>query len=469
MCCSGFLNMISGVGHDIAGLEAKFGLDNAIHVTRLIEHGVKHVKQLIKDYKIECDMQEVPITYPALVQSQLHTIKRLKEATIRLECSREQFPVLNAADTRQTTGIDEALSGFVSTQSALVNPFKLTRGILNKVVKPLRNVSVFERSPVSRVDRLRDDGAYIAHIDGRTDVAIKAPRLVIATNAYTSGVPGLSNRFAPVHVVNMVTRPLTEAELDLSGGISKGFSLYTFHEILLAIRLTADRRILLSSGDIRYASGDELHNKAILAEMTVWLEGMIPIYYPHFNHLNLKAEYSWEGVIAINLNDMPCIGEHPSYENLYHSLVYNGHGVALANISGRIIADLVANSKSIVRGPQLRALPAIKFERNNGSTESLNTLVLVDRMIFPIPQNFLLRRLIFDIYVGVLRWHDRSLDVIAFKDRAIPVMISFETCYLAAVGLVVTGIAVGVYIFGSTSQIYMVGIALFIAQLVFRK
>lgn len=488
--------MISGVGHDLKDLTSRFGLDKAKDIARIVERGVDHVLDMISKYDIDCDKQDVDILYPALIKAELKCINSFMTEAKKL-LHEDTFYLLSKDDAHEVTGLSCVHGAFASNKSALINPYKLVRGILNKVIEPIPSIKVYENTKVQKIHYISDNEIKVDVTNESNELSrIQCRSIMICTNAYTTGMSPFKQYFAPIHVTHIVTRPLSDDEVRLispsfvhkqrnnnpqigvltplstsessAKGRSKGLSIYTLHELLLAIRLTIDNRLLLATGDISYFANDVLHRPS--PTIALYLEKVISVYYPQLKHLHLKADYIWEGVIAVNLNDVPCIGQLQKYPGIYHSLIYNGHGVALANFSGRIISDLFvktnnkisrmltggmhnnvslqdtvayisSNRKESTLTKEERKEGSIITDNLHGTVDTVDTVdfeILVDMFIFPIPKGYV-RLIVFEIYVGLLRISDNRIDYEAFGEKYVPKKSIFYSKTFKLVMFVICG------------------------------
>ena len=55
----------------------------------------------------------------------------------------------------------------------------------------------------------------------------------------------------------------------------------------------------------------------------------------------LEITEQWSGPIAFALDFLPAVGCTGRYRNIYYSVGYAGHGLALASYAGTMIADLM--------------------------------------------------------------------------------------------------------------------------------
>jgi glycine/D-amino acid oxidase-like deaminating enzyme len=53
-----------------------------------------------------------------------------------------------------------------------------------------------------------------------------------------------------------------------------------------------------------------------------------------------RIEHRWAGTLGLTLDRICSMGVSGAHRNVYHALGYSGHGVALALLAGRVLADL---------------------------------------------------------------------------------------------------------------------------------
>ena len=59
---------------------------------------------------------------------------------------------------------------------------------------------------------------------------------------------------------------------------------------------------------------------------------------------DVKIDYAWGGTLAITMRRMPSFGR--SGANVYWAQGYSGHGIAMANMGGKLIAEAIAGQAS---------------------------------------------------------------------------------------------------------------------------
>jgi glycine/D-amino acid oxidase-like deaminating enzyme len=68
------------------------------------------------------------------------------------------------------------------------------------------------------------------------------------------------------------------------------------------------------------------------------MHGVLARYFP--GAAAAPVEHRWSGALGITLDRICSMGVTGEHRNVYHALGYSGHGVALALLAGRVLADL---------------------------------------------------------------------------------------------------------------------------------
>jgi glycine/D-amino acid oxidase-like deaminating enzyme len=192
-----------------------------------------------------------------------------------------------------------------------------------------RGVTIYEGTPVTRLDA------------GPPAVAItpggmaRAPKAVLAVNAWAVGWPQLRRRLVAWSSYIVLTAPAPEkiAEILWTGG-----ELITdLRTSVRYFRTTRDGRIAFGGGGGRASSKiDESFTRDARAVQEA-AEGFRRLF-PSFAEVPL--EDAWGGPIDVSPTHLPSFGSlEPG--NVFYALGYTGNGVAPSNLAGRVIADLV--------------------------------------------------------------------------------------------------------------------------------
>jgi glycine/D-amino acid oxidase-like deaminating enzyme len=195
---------------------------------------------------------------------------------------------------------------------------------------------LYEGTPVTRVER--EAGRYRLATPRGT---VSAEKVVYATNGYTHLIPGMRSKQAPAFAYIVVTEPLTpeqRAAIGWSGRetIEDGRNFMHFY------RLLRDGRVLMGGGPGLVPFGRNMDHDA---SPRAWehLERFIGETFPALR--GVRVAHRWGGAFSVTADMTPQIGTLDGGGAVY-SVGCTGHGVALAQMNGQVIRDLVLGRKT---------------------------------------------------------------------------------------------------------------------------
>ena len=198
----------------------------------------------------------------------------------------------------------------------------------------------FARSPVTAITR---DGAGWRLKTPRG--TLRAPRVVVATNGYSSEdlPPWLRARYLPVQSSVIVTRPLTRAEQQVQGWTSDQMA-YDTRFLLHYFRKLPDGRFLFGMrGGLRATPGAEA---AIRRRIRADFRAMFPAW------AGVEITHDWAGLVCLMPQLTPFCGPVPDMPGVLAGLGYHGNGVAMATHTGALLSDLARGRTPRGRYPQ---------------------------------------------------------------------------------------------------------------------
>ncbi|NIM28744.1 MAG: FAD-dependent oxidoreductase [Gammaproteobacteria bacterium] len=191
--------------------------------------------------------------------------------------------------------------------------------------------------PRTRVDAWSKDAGQ--HVLETPAGALRAKRVIVACNGFMpEHLHGtLLGRPLPYQSNIVVTRPLTEAELDAHRWRNPCPSIEARH-LYVYFRMLPDRRLLLGGrGD---ASGEP--GKAV--DVYRRLEGRIAAIWPHWR--DVAVTHRWRGLVCFTSGLRPSIGKFPDDPSVMFGFGYHGNGVNTATWAGRELAYWLAGANS---------------------------------------------------------------------------------------------------------------------------
>ena len=236
--------------------------------------------------------------------------------------------------------VPESALGIRGAKGALLDPLagRLNGFALLQALRPVlvaQGVALHEHSRVVRVRVARE----IALETARGEVRAKS--LVLATNGYTPALGFFRNGVLPLHSHALATAPLAPDDWARIGwGHWDAFS-DDKSRVTYATR-TPNGRLLLGGGGnpaYSYRYGSQVAAKpAAIARAQPFMQRILSQYFPGAAHAPI--EHAWSGVLGITLDRVCSIGVGGPNNNVFHALGYSGHGVSLALLAGKILADL---------------------------------------------------------------------------------------------------------------------------------
>lgn len=198
-----------------------------------------------------------------------------------------------------------------------------------------RGVQLFEHTQVTAVR----EGATIELVTPRGTVSARA--IVIATSGYTPRLGYFRTGLLPVISHVIATAPVPE-ELLAKLGLDRVAGFFDDSPRLAYCSVLPDRRLVFGGGSTA-AYGYRFGNATAFAAQpddagARAVHATFASYLPEL--ADLPITHRWSGPLDLTLVRHCAIGVRGDHRNVYYGVGYSGHGITLANLAGRVIADL---------------------------------------------------------------------------------------------------------------------------------
>jgi gamma-glutamylputrescine oxidase len=101
--------------------------------------------------------------------------------------------------------------------------------------------------------------------------------------------------------------------------------------------------------------GGENYTRRFPADIKSFVRKYLLELYPQL--AAARIDYGWGGTLAVTMNRMPCFGRlDPA---VFYALGYSGHGVQMATLAGKLIAEAVAGTAE--RFDVMARIPSPRF------------------------------------------------------------------------------------------------------------
>jgi gamma-glutamylputrescine oxidase len=319
--------LIFGLAPSQKALTAQVGHEDAHRLFDLSIEALDSTRALIDTYAIACDY----VANHVHVATKPRHVRELTEWAGELhgEYGYESARLLNRDELQSHVCSELYLGGLLDSRSGHLHPLKYTQGLARAA--ELEGVRIFENTRVLRYDSGSDRG-------GSGGVAVRSSRgvvhcehLILCGNAYLDGVaPPLARRILGVGTYIVATEPLDPAKA--RGLLPSNAAAADINWILDYFRLTADHRLLFG-GRVSYSAMQPPH-------LTESMRKRVVRVFPAL--ADVRVDYTWGGYLDITMSRAPDFGRLAP--NVYYLQGFSGHGMALAGLAGKLVAEAVSGT-----------------------------------------------------------------------------------------------------------------------------
>ncbi|PHS65512.1 MAG: FAD-dependent oxidoreductase [Thalassobium sp.] len=368
----GFNMTLFGVEPEVTLL--RWGREKTREAQAYMQQAVQYVKGLIESENLDSDYEHtgmLRIAYTDKQERRLQkTFKLLSDIT-----KPGSFEYLGGEETQRLLNSPHIKGAIYEPETGILDPIKHVRSLKNLAER--EGAEIFENTKVISI--AKDHAGVVVHTD---TAAIRAKKLVIATNAWTHNLkssPKVANRQAPVWTYQIVTEPLT-AEQWKSINWEKRMSIEDNRQLVHYMRITHCGRITIGGGSIGLEYNDKKMN--LWKNENTWanLEQHLKWIFPTLS--DIKVHYKWGGCVSVNMDMTPEIG-FLGDQSIIYATGCIGHGVSLTQLNGKLIADLVL-----------------------GNNTDLTKFWIVNRNAIPMPPGSMLRYAGTKLIEGILKTID---------------------------------------------------------------
>ncbi len=197
-----------------------------------------------------------------------------------------------------------------------------------------RGVTICEDTPALRVV----EGERVRVVTPSGEVRAKA--VVLATGAYTPALGYFRSEVLPLSSLVIATEPLAPerwAELGYPG--QSGFS--DDLDRIAYGGMTSGGQLVFGGGSNRayaYHFGGRTHHVRPPTRGYAAVARRLYRYLPRTE--GLRITHRWTGTLSITLSRSCAMGVRGEHRNVFYAHGFSGHGIVMANLAGRVLADI---------------------------------------------------------------------------------------------------------------------------------
>jgi gamma-glutamylputrescine oxidase len=311
----------SGQRKDALELEKLFGYQASRALWDIAEEAKAEIRDRVDRHDIDCDLQYGQIE-GVHKQSYLGSSAEYADAL----AERYDYPharALSRDEVRSMVATDTFLEGLLDTQAMSIHPLNYVLGLARAATEA--GVRIYEQSQVTGYTRT--DPATVTTAQG----SVEARFIVLGCNGYLGKLEKrVAGRIMPINNFMIATEPLGEAAARAL--IADRNCVHDTRFVVNYFRTSADHRLLFGGGE-NYRSGFPRNIEAFVRPYMLKL-------FPQLD--GARIDYAWGGTLSVTVKRFPQVGRLEP--NVFFAHGYSGHGVSIANMAGKILAEAIAGT-----------------------------------------------------------------------------------------------------------------------------
>ncbi len=290
---------------------------------------------LIEKYRIECH----PRRYGWLRVN--HSPRAHRESLAAMRGWNEfgaGMYVVEGDELRRMSGTSAYKTGVVTPGGGAVQPLSLARGLAQAA--KTAGAKIHGQSAVTALKK-----TAAGWIVETASAKVTCEWVVLATNGYTDGLlKGLATSIIPLLPIQIATDPLADDRIATI--LPDRHTISDTRRIIMYARREPDNRMVFG-GLGRYGPNGEIGGFD-------WLERDATRIFPCLKGVHWR--FRWGGQIALTADRLPHL--HEPGHGLIAGLGYNGRGVAMSHVMGRVLAERVLGAQ-----PDTLPFPITRIEK----------------------------------------------------------------------------------------------------------
>ncbi|EME99553.1 FAD-dependent oxidoreductase [Streptomyces mobaraensis NBRC 13819 = DSM 40847] len=314
------------IGKDIQALVKEFGEERALEASQAVGRSILEIGRFTRKNKVDAEYEATDYLMVATDAAQLRRLEEDRDLAVRMGAAP---PEIMSRDEAMSVVGSPAIAAGMRTGGALVNPFKLARG-LARVVRE-KGVTLYDRTPCLRVEP--GVRPVVVTAGGR----VKADKVVLATNVHMDAFPPFRRKVVPIWTYAMVSEPLTDAQLARVPWAGRE-GLVEAKSLLTCARFTHDNRIMFAGGPAPYYWGrDKRQRNMNRPEVYREIHREFLRFFPMW--ADVEFSYAYGGTADVVRDYAPHFGTLAGGRVLY-GYGYCGNGIAATHTGGKVLRDL---------------------------------------------------------------------------------------------------------------------------------
>jgi gamma-glutamylputrescine oxidase len=307
----------SGQRLEQQSLEKMVGHGDAHKLWQIAEDAKDLVRALIARHGIDAAYRP-GVAHAMIGESELRHERSAVERLAR-DYDYHAIEMLDRQAMAELTGSRAFVGGSLDMGAGHVHPLRLAIGLARAAADA--GVRIHEQTHATHVEA--GSNAMVGTDHGK----VRARHVVLATNGYLGGLDRkVAARVMPINNFIVATEPLGSRWAEI---LTRDVAVADSRFVVNYWRRSEDDRLLFGGG--------ETYGYRFPRNIAALVRKPMLEIYPQL--ADARIDHAWGGTLAISVSRMPYFGK--PRPGLWSASGYSGHGVALAVMAGRILAEAI--------------------------------------------------------------------------------------------------------------------------------
>ncbi len=286
--------------------------------------GLALLRDLIAKHHIDCDWVDGHMLTALKPSHERELLAEIEELHKQYGYSSVRY--MGREEVRSVVESQRYTAALYDSNAGHLHPLNYTLGLAAAAERA--GATIFERT---RAERVFDATPAASALVGTSQAEVHSRHILLCGNVYLGdAAPELKSKIMGVSTYIVATQPLGAERAHKL--IANNAAVSDMNWVLDYFRFSADHRLLFG-GRVNYS------DLTSFDAPTATLKRMLRVF-PQL--ADARIEYSWGGYVDITLNRAPHFGRLSP--DVYFLQGFSGHGVALAGIAGKLVAEAIAGT-----------------------------------------------------------------------------------------------------------------------------
>lgn len=350
----------SGLRSGIRNIERLAGRENAKLLWNMCEEAKAIIAERIQQFGIQCEYK--PGNLLACTRDRFMPGLAVEAEHLSKHYGYDRYQMLTRQEIRDTVASDAYCGGRLDAGGGHMHPLNYLLGVASAAHS--KGVQIFEHSEAQSI-RLENSCTVRA---GNGEV--RSRYVLVCGNAYLGNlVPKIGGKIMPIINHVLATAPLGEERAREL--IRNDCCVHASKFVVDYYRLSGDRRLLFGGG--------ETYSDREISNIKNFVRRYMLAVFPQLS--DVAIDYAWSGRLAITMNRLPHFGRIGSKGFFVQG--FSGHGVALTQLAGRLMAEAVAGDAE-----RFDVFAKLKHQTFPGGTVLRKPLLVLGMLYYALRDKF---------------------------------------------------------------------------------